>query len=385
VECTVCTPDGRTWREIKAGTDSRIILPCPHCAAWVTPEREHLTGWQDAANVVEAGQKASLACPACGVLWTEPERAQANQKAKLLHKGQSITQDGSITGDPPGTHTLGFRYTAANNLLMDMAGVAEVEWNAPRTTDSELADKKLRQFFWTLPSEPEAITLSEMDAAHIAGRSTDLPRGRVPMDATEITVGIDIGKWLCHWVAAAWRTGAAPHVLEYGRMEVPSKEMAEELAILTALRRFRDEVCLPGWPVVGVGSTGSPQAGQNVRPRVVLVDSGNWESAVVAFCVESAGVFLPSNGFGVQQLAKRIIYHDPGYEVVPQPAGHALVEINTDWWKSQVHSRLQTPIGQPGALTLFHASPTEHLSFAKHLTAERQVQEFVAGRGLVTR
>jgi phage terminase large subunit GpA-like protein len=375
MECTVSTPEGRTWREIKAGTDSRIVLPCPHCGGWVTPEREHLTGWQDAAHVVEAGEKAALACPACGALWDEPQRIDANLKAKLLHRGQSIAQDGAITGPLPGTHTLGFRYTAANNLLMSMGRVAEEEWEAPRTTDSDLADKKLRQFFWTLPSEPESVTLSEMDAAHISQRCADILRGRVPADAP-ITVGIDIGKWLCHWVAVAWKTGGTPHVLEYGRLEVPSREMAEELAILTALRRFRDEVCLPGWPVVG--------ASANVRPQLVLVDSGNWESAVVTFCRESAG-FLPSKGFGVQQLNRRLIYHDPGYEVVPQPAGHFLVEINADWWKSYVHNRVQTPVGQSGALTLYHASPTEHLSFAKHLTAERRVEEFVAGRGLVTR
>jgi phage terminase large subunit GpA-like protein len=377
MECTVSTPEGRTWREIKSGTDSKIVLPCPHCAAWVTPEREHLTGWQDAANVVEAGKKAALCCPACGAIWTEAERVQANFKARLIHRGQSIAQDGAITGDLPGTHTLGFRWNAANNLLMSMGRVGEEEFEAPRTTDADSAEKKLRQFFWTLPSEAESVTLSEMDAMSITRRSIDVPRGRIPADAGDITIGIDIGKWLSHWVATAWRPGGTPHVLEYGRLEVPSREMAEELAILTSLRRFRDEVCIPGWTSVSGGA--------NIRPRLVLVDSGAWEPAIVAFCVESGPGFLPSKGFGIQQLQRRNIYREPAYEPVMQPAGHYLIEINADWWKSYVHNRLQTPPGQPGALTLFHASPTEHLTFAKHLTAERRVEEFVAGKGLVTR
>jgi len=38
-----------------------------------------------------------------------------------------------------------------------------------------------------------------------------------------------------------------------------------------------------------------------------------------------------------------------------------------------------------GALTLYAASPQEHLAFAKHLTAEVQAEEFVAGRGRVTK
>ena len=157
---------------------------------------------------------------------------------------------------------------------------------------------------------------------------------------------------------------------------MPSQSLAEEIAILTALRRFRDEVAKIGWPSLSGGT---------VYPSLTLVDSGNWESTVVAFCGESGPGFLPAKGFGAQQVSRRAMTHEPGYEPVKQPAGHALVEINADHWKSFVHARLQTPVGQPGGLTLFHASPTDHLSYAKHLTAERRVEEFVGGRGLVSK
>jgi phage terminase large subunit GpA-like protein len=376
-ECTVSTEEGRTWRELKGGTDSRIIMPCPHCMRWVTPEREHLIGWQDAADVTEASEGASLCCPSCGSMWTEQERVGANRRAKLVHRGQDVAEDGTVLGLIPRTLTLGFRFTAANNLLVPISRVAEEEWGAPRTTDPDLAEKKLRQFYWALPSEPESIVLSEMDTAAITKRSIDVPRGRVPADCGPLTIGIDVGKWLCHWVAVAWRSGGTPHVVEYGRIEVPSNSMAEELAILTALRRFRDEVCKIGWPGVSEG--------QNHRPSMVLVDSGNWESTVVAFCAESGAGFLPSKGFGVRQLTGRKIAHEPGYEAKRQQAGHVLVEINADHWKSFVHARLQTPPGEAGGLSLFHGTPTEHLSFAKHLTAEKRVEEFIAGRGLVSR
>jgi hypothetical protein len=36
-------------------------------------------------------------------------------------------------------------------------------------------------------------------------------------------------------------------------------------------------------------------------------------------------------------------------------------------------------------LSLFAGGGQEHLGFAKHLTAEKRVEEFVAGRGLVSR
>jgi hypothetical protein len=59
-----------------------------------------------------------------------------------------------------------------------------------------------------------------------------------------------------------------------------------------------------------------------------------------------------------------------------------LVELNSDRWKSAVHDALT---GTPG-LTIWRAQRNaDHLSYAKHLTAERKVEEHVAGKGLRTR
>ena len=42
-------------------------------------------------------------------------------------------------------------------------------------------------------------------------------------------------------------------------------------------------------------------------------------------------------------------------------------------------------LDKPGAMTLFKAAPEEHLALAKHLTAERKTEEFVTGKGVVTK
>ena len=36
----------------------------------------------------------------------------------------------------------------------------------------------------------------------------------------------------------------------------------------------------------------------------------------------------------MQQIGRRAKLFDPGYELIPQPAGHTLLEINADHWKS---------------------------------------------------
>jgi hypothetical protein len=60
-----------------------------------------------------------------------------------------------------------------------------------------------------------------------------------------------------------------------------------------------------------------------------------------------------------------------------------LAIVNADYWTSWVHQRLSTPLETAGAMTLYHASAEEHLSLAKHLTAEQKVTQFVAGKGVV--
>jgi hypothetical protein len=59
--------------------------------------------------------------------------------------------------------------------------------------------------------------------------------------------------------------------------------------------------------------------------------------------------------------------------------------MDADAWKTWIHQRLSNPLDQPGALRLYKAPPQEHLSLAKHLTAERKTEEFIAGKGVVTR
>ncbi len=392
LECTPSLETGRIWREYHEGTQSRIAIRCTHCQAYVSPEREHLVGWQDAKDVIEAGEKTRLACPACGALWDEQDRRDANADAKLVHRGQTIHPDGTIEGDQggPRTDTLGFRWNAANNLLVQLPFVGQEEWRAARDPDEDRGEKKMRQWFWALPHKPAAIDLTVLDAQLITRRTTPDPKGRIPTGTRHVTVGIDLGKYLCHWLAIAWKESATPHVFEYGRIEVPTAELGVERALLAALKQFKADVLDKGWE-----SDAGRRGGD-----ITLVDSGDWPEAAYAFCEEAGSQFLPSKGLGIGQDKDRgyrevkqtgavVVQLGDNYHVAQLPERRTyLVEVNVDFWKSRVHERLQTPTGQPGAMTL-HATqggqPVEHLTLAKHLTAEKRTSEFVPGKGAVTR
>ena len=62
--------------------------------------------------------------------------------------------------------------------------------------------------------------------------------------------------------------------------------------------------------------------------------------------------------------------------------GVMLVHMNADHWKSELHQRLMMPVGEPLAVSLYQsASASEHSDFSKHLTAEKQVEKYIEGRG----
>lgn len=388
-ECTVSIEQGRTWQEYQRGTQSRIAIPCPECRAYVTPEREHLVGWQGADTEVAAIAAAHVVCPNCGAPWTNEQRIEANQRCVLAHRGQTVDENGKTHGAAPETNTLGFRWTVVNSVLSPkrLSLVGGLEWRVKRAADEEMAERDLCQSQWALPSKPQAVDLSKLDAFAIMRRILPkIGRGILPEGTQHITVGCDIGKRLCHWTAIAWRKGATPHVIDYDRIEVPCELMSEEDAIKTALSDWKDEVLDHGWG--------------GMKPTFVFVDAGNWQTTVQQWCIAAGGNFIPTKGFGATQrrigqsrrdTGAKVIRPGEGYNLVAMPDGTTLLEINTDRWKSWLHARLQTPIDKPGALTLFDSGDgrgggdNNHLSFAKHNCAERQVEEFVPGTGTVTK
>lgn len=393
MECTVSIEQGRTWRELQAGTDSRIALPCPHCGAYVTLERKHLIGWRDADSKIEAHAQAVFVCPACGEAWTDQQREDANAAGLLLHRGQDVDDEGLIVGDPPPTDTLGFRWSAVDNLFATAGDIGADEWRASREADEENAEKEMRQFVWVLPHQPAILELTQLDPNALVRRvERKWERGMVPDWTEYLTGAVDVHKRHIEWLIIAWKADATGQIIDYGRLEVEvdDRQIAVEKAILLTLREFRD-LCVAGW----VQADGGPRV-----PDQVWVDHGYQGPIVDFFCAESSGSgrtrFLPVVGRGIMQQWM-MPYHPPrkrsnlirligeGYHISARPGKVPLIEVNADHWKTWVHERLNTPENTPGALTFFQAPPRDHYVLVRQLTAERQVQVTVAGKGDVVR
>ena len=189
-----------------------------------------------------------------------------------------------------------------------------------------------------------------------------------------------------------WNDGATGHLIDYGRLEVASEDLGVEAALLAMLREFRDLVTT-GWPKQ---RTETAEA-VSVVPHQVWVDAGYMTPVVYTFCREAGGRFRPVVGRGASQQRAQYYNRPTQTGSVVKQIGegyHAnwlaseklhLYECDSDHWKSWVHQRLSTPLGTPGAMSLFKAGPQEHLALARHLTAEIQTEQFIAGKGMVVK
>lgn len=380
-ECTLSTESGRTNREIQAGTNSRILIKCPKCKKWTTPERQHLIGWQNAADVIEAKNGTTIVCSECGERWSEQDRRLANSHCTLLHAGQTI-EEGRVCGTPKNTDTFGFRWNAANNLFVSQGDVGAEEWKSARDPDEERGDKKMRQFFWAMPAKNKKSALNSFTPAALMMRCTEHRRGIVPADANMITLGIDVGLHRCHWTAIAWLPFATPHILAYGIITHESDGQSEERAVITMLREFRDTIVRQGWQ----------RNDKTIMPQLVLVDSGYKTDTVYTFIAETGLPCYAAKGFGQKQVGRQRDFAGQMFKPVMLDNGIQLIDINADEAKIFVHARLKTELrdkeGKPsvGAMTFHQPSPgQDHRTLAHHLLAEQQVQEFIPGKGTVTK
>lgn len=399
MECTTSVEQGRTWREYQQGTCSRILMPCAICRDFVSPEREHLEGWQESETAIEARNGSAFVCPSCGSRWTEPSRIDANRRSVLLHKGQTITRgeggEAVIEGDLPLTDTLGFRWSAVNNLFQSPGSAGAKEWAAKRANDEENAERELCQFIFAIPYQSPAVDLTSLDRDELMKRvpgDVRMVAGSVPDWVTKITAAVDIGKFLIHYVVIGWGEGARGHIITYGAYDVPSQDMGTERALLAVLNGFRDR-CEGGWAKIG---------GEPMAPDQVWIDAG-WMGHVVrelcAIDLDESGRsarrarYRPAIGRGAGQqhatryqqpksTGARVVHIGQGYHIVKQPGERSLlIEVNSDHWKTFAHERLSTPLDAPGAMTLYRGGVNEHMRLCHHLTAERQVKDFDPKKG----
>lgn len=384
-ECTVTDELGSTWQGWKNGTESRLAMPCPHCGEYVTLGRGDLVGWQDARDVLEAREKAHWVCCECHHAWTDAERVAAAQRSVLVHRGQTVDSEGIVHGPTPRTETLGFRWSAVDNLFWTAGSIGAAEWDAAREEDVEIAERRMLQQYWAVATDPAKTEVSGLTYEAVIGRGAEWVRNEVPPDTQCIVTFLDLGtRSQCHWGALALRPGFTPHVVDYGVFAPSWMQLGEEKALLAAMAEYRAR-CQEGFGAA------------KLKPTISGIDlSGSWAPHVYKFCRQFPE-FIPVMGFGRSQVDNKVYSHPNSrtgdvrligeryHKARIKAEGLDLLRVDADYWKSFLLARCLQPTTEPGAFTLFKTpgGPRDHTTLGRHFTAERIVREHVADKGWI--
>lgn len=390
MECTVSHSKGHIWTEYKNGTASVIHHKCPHCGEWVNIEREHLIGWQAAHSEGEAAEKATFICPACQHPISEKERRIMNryENSKLVHKGQKIDKDGNITGDEPKTRTLGFRWSAFENLLKNTSEFGRREWLATRAEDIVSAERRLRQFMWAIPSDPEIEELRPLVPSEMRARKSErVGRGVCPANTLFVSAGVDIGIHHCWATYIAWQRLVKDnprilrgYIIDYQNWKLDKEKYTTEQAstesISYALENYLNYYT-EGFPVQGGGYLPLMYTG---------IDSGFATETIYKFCKNRGFAdCLPVKGYGQsirmpqyrkpQKTTSVVVYIGNNYHKSwIASAGTFLMETNADYWKGQVQERLSVDAANEQSLIMYDSpNVDEHSRFVAHICSERPV------------
>jgi hypothetical protein len=245
------------------------------------------------------------------------------------------------------------------------------------------------------PPEETGPIESGITAYRVQRQLSGYPRRIVPPGCTVITQGIDVRKIALHFVARAWRPDGTGYTIDYGVQEVlgtiRGSDDGLEMAITQAIRARME--------FLATNPYRTPD-GQEVPVDLTLVDAG-WQTQVIYHACRQLGRDIqPAMGFGqsagcVQARFSEVIRPSPdrkpgdGWFLSRQRRGTWLVCMDADRWKTWEHARWMTATDKPGTMFLYgEPSDTQalsfdekgHFSYAKHVTAEIEIEEVVKGR-----
>ena len=299
------------------------------------------------------------------------------------------------------------------NECMDCGAV--VDWAARLDDEANLSaiqaamhefyDYKAEGFAAEFQNEPltsegtDKILTASMCAERFNGR----PWAEVPVDCTDITMAIDVQQSSLWYVVIAWKRNFTGYILDYGvwphqkRINYTLADIVDSSSNL--------QVVYPNRGIEGAIFAGledlvrssidrdfkrSGGAGL-ARINRIFVDAGKWPQTIAAVKYKVGGsTMMLCKGVGIKAGNRPMSTYKrkPGerhgeHWYTPSTKGtkeFPHVAIDTNYWKSFIHSGFLTPQGEPGALTIFGEDAGLHGLFASHITAETYVTTQGHGR-----
>jgi len=247
------------------------------------------------------------------------------------------------------------------------------------------------------PPEDDKVRL---EADDILQKLNGRKRRAIPEHVEHLTAYIDVQKTMLFYVVAAWEANFTGYVVDYGTFPDQHRRYFSLRNAQQTLERIFSGQATEG-RVYSALDTLVPDLlnrewlrddGALMPISLCLIDQG-WQADVVhQFCRQSShtALLMPGRGQGIAARMKPISEYVRGrgdrigfHWWIPSVRGKRRslrhLEIDTNYWKSFVHARFATAMGERGCLSLWGRNTGRHRLFSEHVTAEYYVQ--TEGRG----
>ncbi len=350
------SPIWKLWQE---GTRREWAWPCPDCGEYFIPRLKHLW-WPDGATPAQAKREARLVCPHCGVHIHDERKAAMNARGLYVGPGQRVEQ-GSAVGDVAANETESFWVSGLASPWKSFGDRARAYVAAVRSGSPGRIRGVVNLEFGELQRQGADVP----DWREVQELARPYERGVVAEGGQRLTCGVDVQKNRLVYSVRAWGWRSESWLVEAGELwgETKHPEVWEELDEL--LDRDFD--------------------GQRIR--MMLVDSGynpgerdrNPDNLIYIFCRRHRRRAWPSKGHDTQEKPFKSSKIDISINGKIIKHGLDLWHLDTDYFKSWVHERLDWPEDKPGGWHL-HAEVSDE--YCRQIVAEARMVSETTGKVL---
>jgi phage terminase large subunit GpA-like protein len=342
------------WRLFQQGTRHHFAWACPHCADYFVPMRKHLK-WEKGATPAQARREAFVECPNCGGVIQEHHKAELIAGGVQVAPGQTIEEAREGINEPD-CETWSCWTSGLCSPFQTFGDRAAKLLQAQETGEPDKIQTAVNAGFGELYDAAENADVPTHEAVlkhRQPYRAWDLPAG-----ALRLVMGVDVQGNSLYWGIRAFGARGTSWLIAYGQLYGPTSQddvwtdladlMLQPIGGMTIERVFIDSGFRPGRP-------------DQVPEHKVYEFVRRWSFMAVA-----------TKGKDVQH---------PPYRVSPievkrdgKKAGYSikLVWLSTDFFKSLVMARLNTPLDAVGAFYL-HEEVQE--DYARQVVSEARVIE----------
>ena len=331
------------WALFLEGTKQMWAWSCLHCDAVFVPKLS-LLQWPDDANPSEAAASAKLVCPVCGSEHTDADKHALEQTGRFLPHKQSDSGDLVPIDQPMPNVTQSFWVSGLASPWQSFGDIARRLVAAYQTNDQDRIQAEIN----TYGGEIFKIQGDAPPWKEVLQLVKPYPARSLPAGCQLITAGVDVQKNGLFYVIRGWGYMSESWLIDHG---------------FIAGETEYDDV----WIMLG------SILGQKFDDKTInrtFVDSGFAADRVYEFVRRMGHQTFASKGQATMDRPLRTSQIDVSQRGKLIKTGIKLWHINTDYFKSQVYSRIRWPVDQPGG---FHLHESVDEDYCRQVVAESRV------------